>query len=107
MASSSGRTHRRAGSRRRVRPTDEALPFDRGPSATHKLVKTRLYFTQVDNLFFTHHHFDHSIDYLYFLLCSWAQADGHGSELNDYGPKLTEETTQIVIGVGRAFESKW
>jgi ribonuclease BN (tRNA processing enzyme) len=44
----------------------------------------------VDNLFFTHHHFDHNIDYPCFLLCRWDQAAGHGSELNVYGPKLTE-----------------
>ena len=43
--------------------------FDCGPAATHKLVKAGLYPTQVDNLFFTHHHFDHNIDYPCFLLC--------------------------------------
>ncbi len=42
-----------------------------GPAATHKLVKAGLYPTQVDNLFFTHHHFDHNIDYPCFLLCYW------------------------------------
>ena len=43
--------------------------FDCGPAATHKLVKAGLYPTQVDNVFFTHHHFDHNIDYPCFQLC--------------------------------------
>jgi ribonuclease BN (tRNA processing enzyme) len=45
----------------------------------------------VDNLFFTHHHFDHNINYPCFLLCRWDQAAGRGSDFNVYGPKLTLE----------------
>jgi len=45
----------------------------------------------VENLFFTHHHFDHNIDYPCFLSCRWDQAAGRGSELNVYGPKQTLE----------------
>jgi ribonuclease Z len=83
-------TEFRFGSAHALRVGDEVLMFDCGPAATHKLVKAGLYPTQVDNLFFTHHHFDHNIDYPCFLLCRWDQAAGHGSELNVYGPKLTE-----------------
>ena len=100
-------TEFRFGSAHALRIGDEVLMFDCGPAATHKLVKAGLYPTQVDNLFFTHHHFDHNIDYPCFLLCRWDQAAGRGSELNVYGPKLTEEITQKVIGVGGAFESDW
>ncbi len=82
-----------------------SMMFDCGPAATHKLVKAGLFPTQVDNLFFTHHHFDHNIDYPCFLLCRWDQAAGKGSELNVYGPNLTEEITQKVIGFGGSFES--
>ena len=42
---------------------DEFLMFDCGPAATHKLVKAGLFPTQIDYLFFTHHHFDHNVDY--------------------------------------------
>ena len=100
-------TEFRFGSAHALRIGDEVLMFDCGPAATHKLVKAGLYPTQVDNLFFTHHHFDHNIDYPCFLLCRWDQAAGKGQELNVYGPKLTEEITQKVIGVGGAFESDW
>ena len=51
-------TEFRFGSAHALRIGDEVLMFDCGPAATHKLVKAGLYPTQVDNLFFTHHHFD-------------------------------------------------
>jgi len=100
-------TEFRFGSAHALRIGEEVLMFDCGPAAAHKLVKAGLYPTQVDNLFFTHHHFDHNIDYPCFLLCRWDQAPGKGQELNVYGPKLTEEITQKIIGVGGAFESDW
>ena len=100
-------TEVRFGRAHALRIGEEVLMFDCGPAATHKLVKAGLYPTQVNNLFFTHHHFDHNIDYPCFLLCRWDQAAGKGSELNVYGPKLTEEITQKVIGIGGAFESDW
>ena len=81
--------------------------FDCGPAATHKLVKAGLFPTQVDNLFFTHHHFDHNIDYPCFLLCRWDQAAGNGQELNVYGPTLTEEITQGIIGENGVFSPDW
>ena len=33
--------------------------FACGPAATHKLVQSGLHPTEIDNLFFTHHHFDY------------------------------------------------
>ena len=43
----------------------EKIMFDCGPAATHKLVKSGLWPTEIDYLFFTHHHFDHDICLLY------------------------------------------
>tara|TARA_B100001750_G_scaffold236775_1_gene241068 strand:+ start:1057 stop:1845 length:789 start_codon:yes stop_codon:yes gene_type:complete len=86
---------------------DELLMFDCGPASTHKLVKAGMFPTQVDNLFFTHHHFDHNIDYPCFLLCRWDQAAGNGNELNVYGPNLTEEITQGLIGENGVFSPDW
>ena len=54
----------------------EYLMFDCGPAATHKLVKVGIVPTRVDYLFFTHHHFDHDVDYPCFLLCRWDQSVG-------------------------------
>jgi ribonuclease BN (tRNA processing enzyme) len=53
---------------------DEQLMFDCGPAATHKLVKAGLFPTPVDHLFFTHHHFDHDVDYPAFLLARGDQS---------------------------------
>ena len=60
--------------------------FDCGPAATHKLVKAGLYPTQVDNLFFTHHHFDQNIDYPCFLLCHWDQGLAKAKNWMSTGP---------------------
>ncbi len=100
-------TAERFGSSHALRIGDELLMFDCGPAATHKLVKAGLFPTQVDNLFFTHHHFDHNIDYPCFLLCRWDQAAGRGQELNVYGPALTEEITQGIIGENGVFSADW
>ena len=97
----------RFGSSHVLRIGEELLMFDCGPAATHKLVKAGLFPTQVDNLFFTHHHFDHNIDYPCFLLCRWDQAAGNGQELNVYGPTLTEEITQGIIGEDGVFSPDW
>ena len=51
----------------------ERMMIDCGPAATHKLVKAGLRPTEVDYLFFTHHHFDHDVDYPCFLLTRWDQ----------------------------------
>jgi ribonuclease Z len=52
----------RFGSAFAVEVGGEYLMFDCGPAATWKLVKAGLTPTQIDYLFFTHHHFDHDVD---------------------------------------------
>ena len=86
---------------------DEYLMFDCGPAATHKLVKAGLFPTQIDYLFFTHHHFDHNVDYPCFLLCRWDQSIGEENELQIFGPTLTEEITQGLIGEEGVFAPDW
>ena len=86
---------------------DEYLMFDCGPAATHKLVKAGLFPTQIDYLFFTHHHFDHNVDYPCFLLCRWDQSIGEENELQIFGPTLTEEITQGLIGQEGVFAPDW
>ncbi len=63
----------------------EYLMFDCGPAATLKLVQAGLWPTQIDYLFFSHHHFDHDIDYPCFLLCRWDQSIGNEDRLQAYG----------------------
>ena len=97
----------RFGSSHVLRVGGDLLMFDCGPAATHKLVKAGLFPTEVDYLFFTHHHFDHNIDYPCFLLSRWDQAAGKGNELQVFGPALTEEITKGLIGDEGVFASDW
>ena len=100
-------TATRFGSSYVLRVGGDLLMFDCGPAATHKLVKAGLFPTEVDYLFFTHHHFDHNVDYPCFLLCRWDQAAGKGNELQVFGPTLTEEITEGLIGEEGVFASDW
>ncbi len=79
------------------------LMFDCGPAATHKLVKIGLFPTQIDYLFFTHHHSDHNTDYPCFLLCRWDQSTGKERRLQVWGPPPTKWITERLIGPDGAF----
>lgn len=100
-------TASRFGSSQVLRLGDELLMFDCGPATTHKLVKAGLFPTEVDFLFFTHHHFDHDIDYPCFLLCRWDQSVGQEELLQVFGPTLTESITRGIIGEDGLFSHDW
>ena len=100
-------TPTRFGSSYVVQVGDEYLMVDCGPAATHKLVKTGLWPTNIDYLFFTHHHFDHDVDYPCFLLCRWDQSIGGENRLQVYGPNLTERITDGLIGEDGVFSHDW
>ena len=80
-----------------VKTGSDQIMLDCGPAATHKLVKSGLWPTNINHLFFTHHHFDHDIDYPCFLLCRWDQSTGKEDILKVYGPKLTEQITRGIL----------
>ena len=87
---------------------DEHIMFDCGPATTHKLVKAGLRPTRVDYLFFTHHHFDHDVDYPCFLLTRWDQSVGQENELQVFGPTLTETLTHRLMDENEgAFAHDW
>ena len=86
---------------------DEKVMVDCGPATTHKLVKAGLWPTDINHLFFTHHHFDHDIDYPCFLLCRWDQSIGKENRLQVYGPTLTEKITDGIIGENGIFAHDW
>ena len=86
---------------------DDKIMVDCGPAATHKLVKAGLWPTEIDFLFFTHHHFDHDIDYPCFLLCRWDQSVGKENRLQVYGPTLTEKITEGILGEDGVFAHDW
>ncbi len=106
-AGSPNPTPTRFGSAHVLSVAGELLMFDCGPAATHKLVKAGLFPTKVDHLFFTHHHFDHNIDYPCFLLCRWDQSIGEENQLKVFGPNLTEKITEGLIGESGVFADDW
>jgi ribonuclease BN (tRNA processing enzyme) len=101
-------TPARFGSAYVVQVADELVMFDCGPAATHKLVKAGLSPTQINHLFFTHHHFDHDVDYPCFLLCRWDQGAGRIPDLQVFGPTLTERITHRILDAHEgAFAHDW
>ena len=87
---------------------DDMIMVDCGPAATHKLVKAGLWPTDVSHLFFTHHHFDHDVDYPCFLLTRWDQSIGNERELEVFGPAPTELLTHRLMDESEgAFAHDW
>ena len=98
----------RFGSSHVLRINDDYIMFDCGPAATQKLVTAGMLPTQVSHLFFTHHHFDHDVDYPCFLLTRWDQSIGQEKELEVYGPTLTEQLTHRLLDEHKgAFAHDW
>ncbi|MBM32662.1 MAG: hypothetical protein CL764_07425 [Chloroflexi bacterium] len=86
---------------------NELVMFDCGPATTHKLIKKGILPTQVNSLFFSHHHFDHNVDYPCFLLSRWDQGAGKEEKLKVYGPNLTEKISEQLIGPEGVFSYDW
>jgi ribonuclease BN (tRNA processing enzyme) len=86
---------------------EDYLMFDCGPATTHKLVRAGLFPTQIDYLFFTHHHFDHNVDYPCFLLCRWDQSIGKERRLRVWGPSPTQWITERLVGAEGVFSLDW
>ncbi len=87
---------------------DKQIMFDCGPSTTTKLANMGMTAGAVDELFFTHHHFDHNADYPCFLLSRWDQSVDDIEPLRVHGPDYTEEFTRRLMDeeVG-AFAPDW
>ena len=80
-----------------VNTNNVKLMFDCGPASTHKLAKMGIDLTSIDNLFFTHHHFDHDVDYPCFILSRWNLFKGGENDLQVFGPNLTEQLTHRIM----------
>lgn len=82
---------------------DEHLVMvDCGPAATHKLLRQDLWITDVEWLFFTHHHSDHNCDYPCLVLFRWDQTTDE-PPLKVIGPPPTVELTEKLFGAEGAF----
>jgi ribonuclease BN (tRNA processing enzyme) len=71
--------------------------FDFGPGAYHRLLEAGVKPVQVTDVFFTHLHYDHCLDYIRLLMTRWDQGAGRIPELHVYGPAHTAKMTDLVI----------
>jgi ribonuclease Z len=72
--------------------------FDFGPGAYHRMLELGIRPTQITDVFFSHLHYDHCLDYIRLLMTHWDQGAGRVPELNVYGPAHTARMTELVIG---------
>lgn len=92
----------RWGSAYAVQFDDHVVMIDCGPAATLKLVRAGLQPTDVNWLFFTHHHSDHNCDYPCLMLFRWDQTTDE-PPLRVVGPPPTEALTEKLFGPCGAF----
>jgi ribonuclease BN (tRNA processing enzyme) len=76
---------------------DHVVMVDCGPAATHKLLRSDLWITDVEWLFFTHHHSDHNSDYPTLMLFRWDQTTDEPA-LKVIGPPPTVRMTAQLFG---------
>ncbi len=100
-------TPERFGSSLVIKAANEHLMFDCGPATTYKMRRAGLLPTDVSHLFFTHHHYDHNVDYPCFLLCRWDHEKPAVPRLKVYGPPPTKLITERLIGSEGAFADDW
>ncbi len=72
--------------------------FDCGPGAYHRMMEANVKATQITDVFFTHLHYDHCLDYVRLVMTRWDQGAGRIPELNVYGPAFTARMTDLIVG---------
>jgi ribonuclease Z len=77
--------------------------FDFGPGAYHRMLEAGVRPVDITDIFFTHLHYDHCLDYVRLLMTRWDQGAGRIPELNVYGPAYTARMTEAIIGEGGLF----
>ncbi|MBM3779738.1 MAG: MBL fold metallo-hydrolase [Acidimicrobiia bacterium] len=78
-----------------IRIHDEVLLFDCGERTTINLIKAGIDPRGVDTLFFTHLHWDHIVDFGYFVMTTWNC--GRRVPLRVYGPPGTKAMVEACV----------
>ena len=81
-----------------VEAGDRKILFDFGPGAYHRLLQAGIRPIEITDLFLTHLHYDHCLDYIRLLMTRWDQGAGNIPELNVYGPEFTSKMTDMIVG---------
>lgn len=71
------------------------LLFDCGRGASMRLVQAGIPMQNIDNLLFTHHHYDHNCDFAYLFITSWVL--GRNVPMQIFGPKGTEKFCDDIL----------
>jgi ribonuclease Z len=80
-----------------VETGERKILFDFGPGAYHRLLEAGVKPVQVTDIFFTHLHYDHCLDYIRLVMTRWDQGAGKVPDLNVYGPAHTQKMTDLII----------
>jgi ribonuclease Z len=86
-----------------VETGDRKVLFDFGPGAYHRMLEAGIRPVEITDIFFTHLHYDHCLDYVRLLMTRWDQGAGRIPELRVYGPAYTARMTEAIIGEGGLF----
>src|SRR5262245_33936817 len=78
--------------------------FDLGPGAYHRMLQADVKPTQITDIFFTHLHYDHWLDFIRLVITRWDQGAGRIPELNIYGPPYIARMTELLFGANGVFE---
>lgn len=85
----------------------DLLMVDCGPATTSKMACMGISTLRVGHVFFTHHHFDHNVDFPCFALTRWDQSRGTEPPLKVYGPPPTRAWVGRLLDTGGAFFEDW
>jgi len=88
----------RQGSGYLIEVGDDVIVFDHGPGAHHRLLETGHRAVDVSQVFFTHLHYDHCMDYGRLVLQRWDQGADKIADLLVYGPPPMRRMTDLLFG---------
>jgi ribonuclease Z len=77
---------------------NDVIVWDHGPGAHHRLLESGRRSIDVTHVFFTHHHYDHCMDYGRLVLQRWDQGAARIPELQVYGPPPIARMTEQLFG---------
>ncbi len=81
-----------------VETGDRKILLDVGPGSYHRMMEAGVKAVEITDVFFTHLHYDHCLDYVRLLMTRWDQGAGRIAELNVYGPAFTARMTELIVG---------
>ena len=81
--------------------------MDCGPACTYKMLRLGFSPVKIHHVFFTHHHYDHNVDFPCFALTRWNLSIGAEPPLNVYGPPPTSIFVERLLGRDGAFFDDW